>query len=402
MDVSSRSVIDRLFAVQGSPSFEVARLWARADNEASESAVSHALGRRLDTLKRSLAPGRTARARKEQLLSKMMAMSCPGVGILLWEGWYLLLPGDSRRLIAPRRAHPFGVVANTMEFQLFVDSADLPPAADALNKILAAYMARFPRGKVIVHALYQGVPPRHGQDLLQSWPLKIIPSLVCHWHQARYGLGALDRAVFFTPHNSMVDGEVDLTGCANWAKWQAKCELVRGFLEDHRLRPGRVLTDAESARRRYADGAEHGRYANSAKGGGRVKVGTLTLAAMVSSAGETPEPRNPWSIPFHYVPLEDYKGPRWPVKPALPVKTYPNSVGMEEVAHGDGEVDPLGFLLAMGIVDMIEARSVFKMSQQDLGWARQVDDELCDRMAGLLPPLDGIPPALMDGFPSIT
>jgi len=386
MDESNRSAIDRILATHSSLDFPTARLWARADNKSTESAVSHALHRRLDALDCGLTTVHTTRVRRELLLLKIMGMACPGTGMLLYSRWYLLLPGDSRRLIGPRRAHPFGIIANSMEFQIFTDARDLPSNYAAINEIMLAYSTHYPNAKVFTHFVHQGIPPRHGDDLLQSWPLRVVPSLVCHWHQDAYRWCSLDRVRMFTPTSSLIEKEIAITGLSNWTKWQAKCEEILNVIQDGRLGKGMMLTEAQSAQRRYADGVKHGRYLKPKRQAAVGKEGIGRCAVSGTPDEGKPKSRNPWAIPFTTVPMEEYKGPKWPAVVESLVEIDPNIVGIDDVHFGDSSIDPLGFLFARDIVELFNGREKLIASRNDPVLAFEVDEGLCDLMAGFQPP----------------
>lgn len=237
MGVSRKSLLRCLYATTKNVTYDIARLWARASNEAKLCVVSRAVsaaevGANLANRKDAdIYAAANDRAKRELSLLAIMGLVFPGTGPFFESAGYVLFPSDSRGFGNTSKPNSFGVLADGSDFHAFVHVEDLRWATYGINEILMRYMESYKRFRLFVHIAYYGVEPRFHKGIRTNWPLKAFPSIIGYWRVGDRRFNYPDHFRMFDPISDVIDRKNPLPMCHNWERWLEACALVRDELD---------------------------------------------------------------------------------------------------------------------------------------------------------------------------
>lgn len=229
MTVPRRYMIEHLLLSTTHLTNAVARLWARASNEAVLPTVTRIL-KHVSLTHRSdlkILANMPKIAQQELPLLQVMGLVFPGYGVFDFSNDYVLYPSESQGLVGTTRHHPFGVLVLQGVVHLFVDTKHLRGALRGINEFLLRYSEEHKSFRLFVHFLHRAIEPKYHSGIQSSWPMIVYPSVLVYWRVPSDPGGYPKFAKFITPFAEQIDLKTDkpirkivkLSIAPNWAAW---------------------------------------------------------------------------------------------------------------------------------------------------------------------------------------
>ncbi|MBL0311519.1 MAG: hypothetical protein IPP78_02160 [Holophagaceae bacterium] len=325
MLTSKRSMIRCLFSSTEHVLRPVARLWARASNQALETVVSRAVAK---ARKSAGFPFRTdksicialgdRRTQKELPLLAIMGMVFPGSWPFSLVKGYVLFPSDSCELVGTSRQHPFGILAfhyfDRPDVHVFVDVTEMYWAAPGINEWLLRYTEKHPKFNLFAHVLYWGVYPQFDLKMETTWPLIVIPSILAYWRVGTRPFGYPDLVNFLDPKSTRIDEMMPLAACSNWSQWKTVCGEIQDRINSLRRKVSFakllkvVPWAAEVAKKRNARASRSKPFVKSTVAHYADLTGVMPYGQR-GYAKALPTPKGVFQDPSTGFESQDYEGP---------------------------------------------------------------------------------------------